>query len=406
MFEPIRRPSAVRVATVDIGRPSPEMLEDISNETAYAQVWIITLRGDRPLGIVAITPSQIADGAELWRLLLSHFPEVSAGIANNSRLEDPPLVSIVIPTHGRRTALLTACLDSISRLTYTNFEVLVVENGPEARRADSVHWERFPMVRRIGESRANASRARNAGIEAALGEIVAFTDDDIQVHPHWLTAVVERFRTLPEVDAVTGTVLPWELETPAQIWFERYYGGFNRSFVRSYYDSKYASKNDPCYPYAVGRFGTGGNMAWRIEVIRRLGGFNERLGPGTPSLGGEDGALLLKLILAGYRLGVEPSAMVYHTHLRTDAELMREVRSYGVGVAALLTATVMSDPRRLVQLIRSAPAGLRLVLQPREAVPSIGGEISTVPMRLRFEQARGLLSGPPRYFYSLARSGN
>jgi O-antigen biosynthesis protein len=406
MPSPPRRPSPIRVVTVEIDDPPIGLLDEIANESAYTEVWVVVMQRDQPLGIVAVTPSHAVDGPALLALLADHFRDVVTGPVDGLPLEDPPMVSVVIPTHGRRPALLTACLESISKLTYTNVEVIVVANGDEAHRSDGVPWGRFPTVRRIREPRGNAARARNIGLEAALGEIVAFTDDDVEVHPQWLHATVQRFLGLPNVDGVTGIVLPKELETPAQIWFERYYGGFNRSFVRSHYDAAYASRDDPHYPYAVGRFGTGGNMAFRVQVIRALGGFDERLGPGTPSLGGEDSALLLKLLLAGYALGVEPSAMVYHAHPRTDEELMRQVRSYGTGVSALLTATVMDDPRHLLRLLRRAPAGVRLLLQPREGVLSVGdgGYDPSVPTRLKFDEALGLLEGPVRYLYSWTRS--
>jgi glycosyltransferase involved in cell wall biosynthesis len=72
--------------------------------------------------------------------------------------------------------------------------------------------------------------ARNAGAGAANGEIVAYTDDDVQLHPRWLDRLVSAFDT-PEVMAVTGLVLPAELETEAQLHFETYWG-FGRGYRR------------------------------------------------------------------------------------------------------------------------------------------------------------------------------
>ena len=70
------------------------------------------------------------------------------------------------------------------------------------------------------------SAARNRGMRAAKGEIIAFTDDDVVVDPNWLTAIVARMLAHPDEAAVTGLSIPTELETPAQVALENYYGGF------------------------------------------------------------------------------------------------------------------------------------------------------------------------------------
>jgi hypothetical protein len=66
----------------------------------------------------------------------------------------------------------------------------------------------------------------------AKGDVVAFTDDHVYADRRWLRALGARFALDPALGAVTGLILPAELESPAQVWFERYYGGFGgeRSF--------------------------------------------------------------------------------------------------------------------------------------------------------------------------------
>ena len=81
----------------------------------------------------------------------------------------------------------------------------------------------FRIVR---ETRPGISAARNAGLSAARNEIIVYTDDDVRRALRRLRAIGTRFAREPGLDGLTGLVLPAELDTPAQLWYERYYGGF------------------------------------------------------------------------------------------------------------------------------------------------------------------------------------
>ena len=185
-------------------------------------------------------------------------------------------------------------------------------------------------ARVIRERRPGISAARNRGLAAATGEIVAFTDDDVEVDPRWLRALGERFARQPELAAVTGLVIPAELETAAQIWFERSGSGPDRGFSALTFERAGAYRvarrahddgSERVHSlYATGELGLGSNMAFSTAVLRAMGGFDVALGTGTPTRGGEDLAILLELLRAGHQLGYEPSAIVHHTHRATLAE--------------------------------------------------------------------------------------
>ncbi|PRC62799.1 glycosyl transferase family 2, partial [Mycobacterium sp. ITM-2017-0098] len=68
------------------------------------------------------------------------------------------------------------------------------------------------------EPRPGLSRARNTGLSAATGEVVAFTDDDVVVDRHWLSAIARGFSRGPAVSCVSGIVAAAELRTPAQAY--------------------------------------------------------------------------------------------------------------------------------------------------------------------------------------------
>lgn len=102
-------------------------------------------------------------------------------------------------------------------------------------------------------------------------------------------------------------------------------------------------------------FGGGNNMAFRADVLRDLGGFDVRLGPGTPTYGGEDIAVFSRLAWRGYSVGYEPAALALHVHRRDGSALRRQIKGYGIGFTAVATALVMEDPRHLGAMAATAP---------------------------------------------------
>jgi O-antigen biosynthesis protein len=221
------------------------------------------------------------------------------------------------------------------------------------------------------------------------------------VDPGWLRALVSRFVREPEVEALGGLVLPSELDTEAQLWFEEYYGGFSQSFRRSTVSLAHL-EDDPLFPYAPGRFGAGCNMAFRRATLDSLGGFDATLGTGTPSKGGEDLAAFIRLINRGGTMGFEPTALVRHTHRRSKKEFLTQVRDYGTGLTAMFTSLVLRNPATLLELLGRVPAGLRLLyLRGHGRAPS---KAPTYPRRALAWQLVGMAMGPIAFTWSWART--
>lgn len=313
-------------------------------------------------------------------------------------VEELPFVSVVIATR-ERAHHLTGCLESFRQLDYPGYELIVVDNVPlTGTTAEAVEAARphLPQLRYVVESTPGSSAARNRGISEARGDIIAFTDDDVVVGSQWLRGFVRGFRSATDVGCVTGLVLPYELETLAQVWFEQY-GGFCRGFERRVFDLNPDCGETPLYPYTPGSFGAGASMAFRADVIRQLQGFDPCLGPGTRARAGEDLDVFLRVILRGHRLVYEPSTLVWHRHRKSYPELKRQIHDYGMGMACLATKLLLRPPTCL-EVIKRLPRGVVFLLSPSS--PKNASKITGYPILLSVTELLGMLRGPSAYLSS------
>lgn len=323
-------------------------------------------------------------------------------------LASAPKMTVLIPSRERPDRL-GRCVESILACAYPDdrFEIVVVDNAPKTdgtralvdRLADTTGGR----VRYAREDTPGSASARNRGLELVSTELVAMTDDDVIVDRHWLTEIARAFAANPAAGAVSGLLMPAELGTPAQVWFEQY-GGFGRGFDRRVYDLRaHRPDNEPLYPWNAGLFGTGNNFSFRTRALIEIGGFDPALGNGTPALGGVDSEVLLRTILSGYQIVYEPNALVHHVH-RPDYEgLRRQVYAYGAGLVAYYLKTILAEPRFALDFARKVPAGIRWMLSPESHVNK--HKQDDYPAELIWEERRGMLYGPLAYARSRRRYG-
>ncbi len=240
-------------------------------------------------------------------------------------------ISVVICTRDRPEHL-ERCLRSLQNLTRHPHEILVIDNAPGSDATKKLVTQ-FPNVRYVLEPRAGLDIARNTGIRQSTGDIVAFIDDDVTVHPNWVMALQHGFKD-PGVMAITGLVLPAELETEAQCLFETYWG-FNRGYRIKDFDSSFFKrtrfKGVPAWV-----IGAGANMAFRRRVFEIVGDFDERLDVGAAGCNG-DSEFWYRLLAVGCLCRYLPMAVAYHYHRKDMEGLNRQLFYYMRGfVAALL----------------------------------------------------------------------
>jgi GT2 family glycosyltransferase len=418
----------VRVVELELSEPIPDLRVTPSQDgMPYRQALILVRLHREPLGLLPLDLPAGLPAPQLAHVVWSRFHSQitrhlnedgeppaqqlpAAGLAPPEAPpcarqrafapEDAPLVSVVVTTCDRPFQLLRT-LDSLIGQTYPSFEVIVVDNRPSAAFTHDAVRQRYganPRVRYITEPRVGLSAARNAGLEHARGGLIAFTDDDVTIDRHWLSSLAHVFLHDEGTACVTGLILPLELETTAQLWFEQF-GGFGKGFQRRSFDLGPNRPPDALFPYTAGRFGSGANAAFRTGVLRALGGFAVELGAGTPAQGGEDLDAYLNVIRAGYRLVYEPRALVWHPHRLGLPELSRQIHRYGIGLSAVMTKRFVASREERWQIIRRLPAGLAYAVHPRSVKNMSKGP--SYPARLTFLELAGMLRGP--IAYGLAR---
>jgi O-antigen biosynthesis protein len=386
---------SVRLVEVDLAEPLPGIPDGTAE---WARV--LVMLHEQPVGTVLVDLRHGAVGPvalrevvdrELGEVILEPLLEAPA---------DAPLVSVVVPTRNR-PGQLAACVDSLLRLDYPAVEVVVVDNAPADDATERMVKERFgnePRVEYLREERPGASLARNKGMRAAHGDIVAFTDDDAVVCRRWLAALVSGFAGDARVMCVAGLTLPTELDTPAQVAFELY-GGMTCGFQRRVYDIFEHRADTLLYPYTAGVFGASNNVAFRRLPFLDRGGFDTALGPATPAFGAEDLDAFLSVILHGFRIVYEPRAVVWHEHRRDFPDLYWQVFTYSAGFTALLLKWALRDRRVALDLARRVPRLLPAALLAAHRGGSEAG-CGDYPSQLRWLERLGYLYGPVAYVRS------
>lgn len=384
--------SLVRLHSYALGIVDIDIVGSSLPAAAHADAIWSTLGG-------AINAHLTADGlAPLSALSLDGITRrgIPACNATHARVvRDPPAVTVVIATRERPDTL-AECLSSVLASNYPDFDVIVVDNAPSSTGTRVLVETRYrdARVRYVREDIPGLATAHNRGLADVTAPIVAFTDDDVIVDSSWLSHVAAAFATGDDVGCVTGMILPYELETPAQGWLEQY-GGYSKGFRRMIFDDGNNITASVLYPYAAGTFGSGANMSFRTAILREIGGFDPAMGAGAPAPGGDDLAAFFDIIAAGYAIVYEPSALVWHRHRRDYRALQNQAFTYGLGLTAYLTKIVIDRPSRSGGLLARLGPGLAHGL--RRNSPKNVGKRADYPAELTWRERYGMLVGPFAY---------
>ena len=344
----------IQVIELDLALPHPSIaiLEDLDGEQ---ELWVLTPFWGVPLSL-AVVP--VPGGEWSWETLRQEvvmslpgvLPEQHPHLDLLPQLSSSIPVSIVITTCDRPEDLESCLRQLLAQQTSRPVEIIVADNRPHSGITPPV-VEKFPGVKWVQEARSGSAYGRNAAIVASTGEIVVTVDDDITVPVDWLEKLIAPLAR-SEVVAVTGNVLPKELETRAQVLFEALTGGLGSGYERFEVDGQWLG-SFAILP-AIGELGVSANAAFRASIFSdpQIGLMDEALGAGTPTGGGEETYLFYKILRAGHTLVYEPTAFVWHRHRRELPALYRQhFCHWKGGIAFLLRVWLQAGDRRAFPLI-------------------------------------------------------
>jgi GT2 family glycosyltransferase len=231
-------------------------------------------------------------------------------------------ITVAIPTLDRADEL-ARCLDGLFKGTVFPAEVLIINQGKYHTVEHVIEQFRvqYPLpIIHCSQARRGLSAARNLAHAQAHCPVIAFTDDDCVPAPDWISGIERTFTELPAVDGVTGSILPLGEESS---------GHFPISLRTSMKNTTFQGR---ALPWHVG---SGGNFAVKRDWINRIGGYDERLGAGSPGKAAEDTDLFYRLLQGGAVIRYDPEVMIYHER-QDAAHLIRSFWNYSHGIGAFI----------------------------------------------------------------------
>jgi GT2 family glycosyltransferase len=224
-------------------------------------------------------------------------------------LREYPKVSVVIASYnGART--LKACLDSVARLNYPDYEVILVDDGSTDV---TPQMAAFYKIRYLRQANLGLSSARNTGIAAAAGEVVAFTDSDCRADEDWLYYVVSDLQKGNFSGMGGHNLLPPE-----------------DSLVAA---AVLASPGGPAHVMLTDRVAEhipGCNMTFYKWALDEIGGFDP-----IYRKAGDDVDVCWRLQQHGRQLGFSPGGFVWHHRRSTVGAYLLQQQGYGEAEALL-----------------------------------------------------------------------
>ena len=247
-------------------------------------------------------------GFGLTRIDRSPRPSLDvAGRWATRRIQDlrtswPSVTAVVCAYNEERH--IGECLDSLARVKYPDFEVLVCDDGSSDRTREIAERSGFTV---LALPHGGLSAARNAGLARSTGDIVAYLDADAACQPEWPYHLTFAFED-PRVAAVGGPNLPFPEAGLVERAVALSPGGPAEVLV-----SDTRAEHVP-----------GCNMAFRRSALINVGGFYPAY-----TAAGDDVDVCWKLLDQGGEIAFSAAAQVLHHRRATIAGYLRQQRSYG-----------------------------------------------------------------------------
>jgi len=197
--------------------------------------------------------------------------------------------SVIIPAYNAE-ATIGQCLESMTRQSFKNFEIIVVDDGSKDRTPEIV--QEFSKIRLLKQKNAGPAVARNKGAKEAKGEIIIFTDSDCVADRNWLEEMLKPFSE-KNVAGVQGMYKSKQKEIIARL-------------IQLEIEQRYAKMMKHKFIDFIGTY----SAAYRKNVFEEMKGFDTSF----PIASGEDTDFSFRVSRAGYKMVFNKKAIIFHTH--------------------------------------------------------------------------------------------
>jgi glycosyltransferase involved in cell wall biosynthesis len=219
-------------------------------------------------------------------------------------LPETPFVSVIVCSYnGAKT--LAACLESLGKINYPHYEVILVDDGSTDNTAGIA--AQFPHVRYIHQTNHGLSHARNTGAAAAQGEVFAYTDSDCMADPDWLYYLIGTLVS-GEFAGVGGP----NVTPPAKNWIQACVAGAPGGPSHVLLTDTIAEHIPGC------------NMAFYRWAFENVGGFDVEY-----RKAGDDVDFCWRLQQSGCVIAFSPTALVWHHRRFTLRAFLKQQEGYG-----------------------------------------------------------------------------
>jgi GT2 family glycosyltransferase len=250
----------------------------------------------------------LTDRARQPKQALQSVREAFAAVPFPDDLACPRISVVVCSYNGART--IRDCCEGLMRLNYPNYEVIVVSDGSTDATAEIAEEYPFTVIRTANRG---LSSARNTGMEAAAGEIIAYTDDDARPDPDWLRYLAATFMH-SDFAGVGGP----NLAPAGDGWIADCVANAPGGPVHVLLSDREAEHIPGC------------NMAFRRSALKAIGGFDPQY-----RVAGDDVDVCWRIQQHGWKIGFSPAAQVWHHRRNSLRTYWRQQRGYGKAEALL-----------------------------------------------------------------------
>lgn len=231
-------------------------------------------------------------------------------------------ISVIIITKDRSDHLKNL-LTSLKENSFTNFELIIVDQSKKEQISDKVLeiLNVFQKVIYLKSKQSGKSKGLNLAIKVSSCPLIAFTDDDCLPDKYWINNIIEAFRRNNKVIALFGRTIPYQPKKHIGLLCPATFDHRNTRFVTK-----------PCKHWE--KIGFGNNMAWRKKFFNKFGLFKEWLGPGSIGSNAEDAEISLRALINKQMIMFEPRMKIYHNKWLNKEQHQRQTLSYTCGEMA------------------------------------------------------------------------